>query len=83
MAIYSNVLFADALSTECLPRDERLRARTVSMTEGAQPLCHPCGVVKLFLARPYRPLPPWQAIGACPMCTILYRCTGPFPSRPR
>jgi len=29
-------------------------------------LCPTSEVVKLLLARPYRPLPPWQAIGARP-----------------
>jgi hypothetical protein len=33
-------------------------------TRGGHPLCPPSGVVKLGHARPYRPLPPWQAIGA-------------------
>ncbi|GAA3335908.1 hypothetical protein GCM10020358_06030 [Amorphoplanes nipponensis] len=33
-------------------------------TEALHPLCPSSGVVKLLHARLYRPLPPWQAIGA-------------------
>src|SRR5215208_5376095 len=39
-------------------------ATTFSRTEWSHPLCPSRGAVKLLHARSYRPLPPWQAIGA-------------------
>ncbi|SCL18545.1 hypothetical protein GA0070624_1553 [Micromonospora rhizosphaerae] len=38
---------------------------SVANLTGDDPLCLCCGVAKLSVARPNRPLPPWQAIGAC------------------
>lgn len=45
---------------------------TKNLDDGdGHPLCAPSGVVTLLLARPYRPLPPWQAIGARPSLRVL------------
>jgi hypothetical protein len=81
--IYRYVLIVEkwcACSSPCPTRYyTRRRAQIPGTTGGAHPLCLSRGTVKLLHARPYRPLPPWQAIGAR-TCSPSKR---PSPFRPR